>query len=245
MKSLSVCNKMCFVSFNTGHLHEVQSSAEMVRDSAHTLPLSSVCTVALPDSIKDMKTYTPKSNPWGLSEEILQILPRFAQQINSYIFTRFFFDAAKRSDLSSVEFWRAFHVVWNEANREWQSLCIQMIDGSISLAETESVFSMFRAEGGSYRYDDIRLELPKLDTSGSDQWVSDRIQQFSCFTDIKKYVKAAAMLLKVKSAYNIEGDFGDIEKVYSLVSIVFKLFMFAYSPFPVVYYYYYYYFDFS
>ena len=93
-----------------------------------------------------------------------------------------------------------------------------MIDGTISLAETEKVFRMFQADGGSYRYPEISEELRKLGDGGPGKWVDERIEQFNCFIAIKEHIKAASMLLRVREAYGIEGDFGDIEKIRSLVS---------------------------
>ena len=103
-------------------------------------------------------------------------------------------------------------------SKEWQSLCSQMTEGTITLADTERVFGMFRAGEGAYRYSEIRQELLKLSISSSNDWVTKRIEQFSCYTSIKKYVEAATMLLSFKKAYNIEGDFGDMRKICSLVS---------------------------
>ena len=199
-------------------LPKIQREIEKLRAAANTLPLSAVCEISMPDSVEDFKTYTPRANPWSISEDILQLLPQFAERIQSYIFKKLFSDAAHRSDLSSVQFWRAFQIVWSDVSKEWQSLCTQMTEGTISLAETERVFGMFCTGDGSYRYPEIQRELLRLSTSSSDDWVANRIKQFSCYTSIKKYVKAATMLLNVKKAYNIEGDFGDIKKICSLVS---------------------------
>ena len=204
----------------TEDLQEVLRKAEQLRDTNHTLPLSDVCDIALPDSIRpeDLQTYKPKANPWKLSDDVCAILPEFSNRITSYIFKKFFSETAQRMELSSVKFWRAFQLVWSEVSKEWKSLCCKMIDGTISLAETEKVFRMFRADGGSYRYPEISEELRKLGDGGPGKWVDERIEQFNCFIAIKEHIKAASMLLRVREAYSIEGDFGDIEKIRSLVS---------------------------
>ena len=203
----------------TEDLNEVLHGLEELRDTNHTLPLSVVCDIVLPDSIQDLQKYTPKTNPWKLEEDVYAVLPEFGRRITSYIFMKLFSETAQEMDLSAVKFWRAFQLVWSEVSKEWKSLCSKMIDGTISLADTEKVFSMFRADGDSYRFKEIWEELHKLGGSGSEEWVDKRIEQFTCFTTIRKHVEAASVLLQVKEAYDIKGDFGDIERICSLVSV--------------------------
>ena len=202
----------------TGDLHEVMSNAEHLQDLTNTQLLSAVSDIAKPDS-QDLETYKPNANPWELAADVHTILPEFGRRIESYTFQKLFSEVARKMDLKTVSFWRAFQLVWSDVMKEWQSLCHKMISGTITLAETEHVFSLFRTEGGSYRYEEISRELLKLGGSDSKKWVDERIEQFSCFTTIKKHVEAASMLLKVKKAYDIQGDFEDIEKICNLVSV--------------------------
>ncbi|XP_076466247.1 E3 ubiquitin-protein ligase rnf213-alpha-like [Babylonia areolata] len=207
----------CQNVFVTADLPAVLKKIEEVRDKASNLPLSEVCSVALPDIVKDLRAYTPKTNPWKLPENILSILPMFEKRISSYIFKKMFFEFVRKTDLSSQDFWRAFHVVWSDVNTEWQTLCQKMTEGTITLAETQRVFSMFRRDNGNYRYDELMQELHKLSThSDPSRWVDERIEQFTCFTAIKDYVSAASMLLKVRAALKVDGDFENIRNICRL-----------------------------
>ncbi|XP_070190023.1 E3 ubiquitin-protein ligase rnf213-alpha-like [Littorina saxatilis] len=216
-KNLDKLLDFCKDFLKTEDLHAVLRNAEEMRDKTHTLPLSSVCDTAPPDSVASLETYKPCANPWKLPADIHAVLLQFGGKITSYVFQKLFCDMAQKTDLSSVGFWRAFQILWKDVSREWQSLCEQMIAGTITLSATEKVFSMFRAEGGMYRFNDIADELHKLDSNASGAgWVDERIKQFTCFTKIKEHVKAASVLLKLKEAYDVEGEFGDIEKICNL-----------------------------
>ncbi|XP_076466869.1 E3 ubiquitin-protein ligase rnf213-alpha-like [Babylonia areolata] len=207
----------CQNVFVTADLPAVLKKIEEVQDQASNLPLSEVCSVALPDNVKDLRAYNPKTNPWKLPENILSILPVFEKRISSYIFRKMFFEFVRKTDLSSVDFWRAFHVVWSDVNTEWQTLCQKMTEGTITLADTQRVFSMFRRDNGSYRYDELRQELHKLSTHNDPgRWVDERIEQFTCFTAIKDYVSAASVLLNVRAALNVDGDFENIRNICRL-----------------------------
>ncbi|KAL8581505.1 hypothetical protein ACOMHN_042898 [Nucella lapillus] len=206
----------CRRFFTTGDLKEVLAKNKEIRDRSPSLPLSEVCGLAAPDSIQHLRTYLPIANPWDLPEYILAILPVFGEMISSYIFQKMFCSSARATDHSSAELWRAFHEVWSDVIREWHCLCKKMTTGTITLAETERVFSMFRDQDG-YKYGEIQKELSKLSTlKDSGQWVDKRIEQFRCFTTIEKHVQAATVLLNVKEAVGVVGDFKDIEKICSL-----------------------------
>lgn len=198
---------------------EVRACIEELRDTSPKCPLVKVVEVALPDSKANLTKYKPKCNPWQLPDEVLAILPDFEEKIKCLIFRRIFSHAAERQDLTTVTFWRAFLCLWSEVRQEWDVLCTKMIDGSITLASVEKVFSLFKAEKGSYNFTEMQADMLKMSSGcgGNADWVDKRIKQFSCYMDIKKYVAAAIALLAVKKDFAIEGNFTDIEKICSLV----------------------------
>lgn len=203
-----------------GDYEEVHAIIEEHRDTTHKCPLAKVVEVAQPDSVgSNLAKYKPKSNPWQFPEEVLAILPDFEEKIKCLIFCQIFSHIAERLDLSTVTFWRAFQGLWKDVIQEWDALCAKMIDGSITLASAEKVFSLFQAEAGSYNFTEMAADMRKMSasTSGASDWVDERIRQFSCYMDIKKYVAAATVLLAVKDAFAIRGNFDDIEKICSLV----------------------------
>nr|KAG5700588.1 hypothetical protein BaRGS_015384 [Batillaria attramentaria] len=161
--------------------------------------------------------YALDLNPWRIPDEILALAPEIQRAFDSVIFTDTIFAKIAEKEkgrLASMTFWVAFLKLWDTVNKEWKKRCKQMIDGSISLAETEKMFNMFRPEGvDCYIYADIEKELKKMAEEGPFDWVEDRIRQFHCYTDIKNYVDAAGALIKVRNTYKIAGDFQEIEKI--------------------------------
>ena len=109
--------------------------------------------------------------------------------------------------------------MWTDVNKEWSVLCANMIEGSITLAETERVFRMFTTTDGHHRFGEIRDELRKIAGNGHKNWVDERITQFKCFTEIKHHVEAANLILQLKELYRMSGGFEDIEKIFGLVSL--------------------------
>lgn len=203
-----------------GDFEEVHAIIEEQRNTTHKCPLAKVVEVALPNNMgSNLAKYKPKSNPWQFPEEVLAILPDFEEKIKCLIFRQIFSCIAERLDLSTATFWRAFQGLWKEVIQEWDALCAKMIDGSITLASAEKVFSLFKAEEGSYNFTEVEADMLKMSasTGGAVDWVDKRIKQFSCYMDIKKYVAAATALLDVKDAFAIQGNFDDIEKICSLV----------------------------
>ena len=211
--------RLCWVHV-PDDFEEVHAIIEEHRDTTHKCPLAKVVEVALPNNVgSNLAKYKPKSNPWQFPEEALAILPDFEEKIKCLIFRQIFSHMAERLDLSTATFWRAFQGLWKDVIQEWDALCAKMIDGSITLASAEKVFSLFKAEEGSYNFTEIEVDMLKMSasTSGASDWVDERIRQFSCYMTIKKYVAAATALLAVKDAFAIQGNFDDIEKICSLV----------------------------
>lgn len=203
-----------------GDFEEVHAIIVEQRDTIRKCPLAKVVEVALPHSVgSNLAKYKPKSNPWQFPEEVLAILPDFEEKIKCLIFRQIFSRIAERLDLSTVTFWRAFQGLWKDVIQEWDVLCTKLIDGSITLASAEKVFSLFKAEEGWYNFTEMEADMLKMSasTGGAIDWVDERIKQFSCYMDIKKYVAAATALLAVKDAFAIRGNFDDIEKICCLV----------------------------
>ncbi|KAK7107714.1 hypothetical protein V1264_015588 [Littorina saxatilis] len=206
----------CHAFLKTDDFEMAHAVIENQREKNPQCPLLEVVDVALPDTIKNLNLYKPKTNPWGIPDTVLASLPDFEQKIKSLIFRKILARAGERMDLSTVEFWRAFQALWSDVMQEWQVLCQKMIDGSITLVSAERVFGLFKAAGETYNFTEMAEDLLKMGTAGTSDWVDQRIRQFSCYMDIKKHVAAANALLGVKQAYEIEGNFEDIEKICCL-----------------------------
>lgn len=182
--------------------------------------LSSVCDVAQPESIGNLNDYKPVVNPWGLEDDILTTLPDVDKKMTSHFFYKIFSSMASKLDMANLEFWKAFQILWKDVNKEWDVLCAKLTDGSIAIFEAEKLFQLFFTEEGHYNYPEIVGELRKVAGDGANEWVNERISQFSCYADIKKHVTAAAVLIEVRETYNIGGNFGDIDTICSLVSSI-------------------------
>ncbi|KAK7494871.1 hypothetical protein BaRGS_00013998, partial [Batillaria attramentaria] len=206
----------CQEFLKTNDLRHVQRQLEHKRESISRLSLAEVSEIALPDSITDLKQYKPKTNPWKLPDDIVSVLPEFGRRLSSMVFRKLLSREAEKHDIAALTFWRAFQVLWSEVNKEWKVLCTRMRDGTISLQSAEIVFRIFRSEGGGYKFAEIDSELQKMCGGSSTDWVDERIRQFKCYTDIKKHVKAARAVLQVRDAYDIKGNFKNIEKICSL-----------------------------
>ncbi|KAK7488216.1 hypothetical protein BaRGS_00020523, partial [Batillaria attramentaria] len=207
----------CREFIGTGDFEEVRSRFERLQKDEDNMCLSQICSVMDVDRVRKLTNYTPAVNPWRIPDEILALAPEIQRAFDSVIFTDTIFAKIAEKEkgrLASMTFWVAFLKLWDTVNKEWKKRCKQMIDGSISLAETEKMFNMFRPEGvDCYIYADIEKELKKMAEEGPFDWVEDRIRQFHCYTDIKNYVDAAGALLQVRDTYKITGDFQEIEKI--------------------------------
>ncbi|KAK7478896.1 hypothetical protein BaRGS_00029877, partial [Batillaria attramentaria] len=206
----------CCNFLQTDDLQHLQRSIQQQQDEAHLQCLSKVCDIANPDDIEDLADYHPRANPWQLTDDVLAVLPDFRDKTFSLVFHNIFSQRAKLLTLTGLSFWRAFHVVWSDVSQEWKAFCKKMVDGSISIQDTEKVFGMFLSETGDYRWHEVREELERIAGDGPKQWVDDRISQFKCYSDVQKHVEAATVLLKVKDTYNIAGTYDDIQKICGL-----------------------------
>ena len=183
--------------------------------------MSDVSEVAPNDGKTVVDRYRPKANPWKLPEGVLSVLPEFEGELSFNIFCKLFSTTAaeKQPELMSTTFWRAFLILWTDVKKEWYMLCEKMIEGSITLAETERIFRIFTNTDGSHNFGKISDELSKIAGSRDKSWVEDRITQFKCFTEIKQRVEAAHTMLQLKEVYQMSGGFDDIKKVFNQVSM--------------------------
>ncbi|XP_070188878.1 E3 ubiquitin-protein ligase rnf213-alpha-like [Littorina saxatilis] len=212
----------CQSCFAPGTLDLVHANFRKIQESSPSEPVSKVAEIAPPDSISKLSEYKPKANPWKLPEEVLGLLPDFERKVTSVIFKRMFLKKAKSMKAAGPEafagnFWQTFLMLWKNVLEQWQTLSQKMIDGSVLITTLEKVLDPFASEEGSYNLIEVKNELSKMVAGNcSSEWVQERIDQFSCYMDMKKYVDAATVLLKVKDAFSVPGKFEDIKKICNL-----------------------------
>ncbi|KAL8623379.1 hypothetical protein ACOMHN_065913 [Nucella lapillus] len=207
----------CGTLLRTDDFEEVKKRMEDQQKAFQNWCLQDVVQVSLPDSLENLGAYKPLCNPWHLPYFVLAALPHFEHHISSLIFRKMFSRAGEDIGLAhQPSFWRAFKSLWDAATQEWRALCQKMEDGSITLASTERLFRIYRGDEGCYNFTEIESDLCRMSTGFSTSWVDDRIDQFRCYRDIQKHVAAANTLLEMKRAYDIGGNFSDIEKICSL-----------------------------
>ena len=211
---------MCKPHPFSGDVSEVEHSIRQLHEHSSEHLLSYVAVIAPFDATRRGATYKPIANPWKLPEGVLGILPEFEKKTSSSIFRHMFSEVAKtnKGELQKATFWRAFLILWKDVWKEWETLCTTMVEGTISLADIDKVFRLYKSQEGTYKFSEIGTELEHIAGNGPKEWVEERITQFRCWTEIKQLVDAADVMLKLKRANDMSGKFEDIEKIFSLVS---------------------------
>jgi hypothetical protein len=194
---------------------------EDIRTKASEQPLSTLVEVQQFDTLKtqDLESYKPRCNPWKVPELVLEVLSDFDKNIDSIIFNKLLEKRAKELEqkIGQLPFWEAFEVLWRDVCQHWERLCAELKDGSIALSSMKDIFSMFSKSRGMYNHAEIQKELKKIEGSDDQEWVEQRMEEFFSYNEVKQYMEAAGLILKLREANGMTEGFDEILQIVTQV----------------------------
>lgn len=109
--------------------------------------------------------------------------------------------------------------IFQECYNKYQDIYAELKDGSMTF---EDVDVKFKAYIGKYEElaADVKI-MCRLDPSDNQRWIQNRIQQIEQYHELHLAVESAQVVMRVKQALCLQGDFQVLEKLLVAVSHLF------------------------
>ncbi|XP_061741549.1 E3 ubiquitin-protein ligase rnf213-alpha-like isoform X1 [Nerophis ophidion] len=96
----------------------------------------------------------------------------------------------------------------------YKDIYTRLKNGSIKIKEVNHLFSNYKG-----KYDDLRRDLDimcKVDMSSEKQWIHSRLQQIEQYHELHRAVASAEVIMEVKDALGLQGDFRLLETLVNV-----------------------------
>ena len=174
-----------------------------------------VKTVSGKDLKKTIEFYQPTVTVFELCPKELEILPRILTCSKSSFFVKIWkkigTDLEKQNDGKQIDVKEVFDKVWRPANELWTNLTKKLREGNMLFSEFEEWF-----EPKSQM--ELQQEFSLLASDGKTEWIDKRIFEITEYGTLKNCVSGAETIMKVVKAFELKGDFSQIQDIIKLVS---------------------------
>ena len=173
-----------------------------------------VRTVSLKDLKRTIELYQPTVTVFELCPEEFEMLPKILACSKSSFFMRIW--EKKGTDLENqngelIDVKDVFDKVWKPTFELWTNLTKKLREGNMLFSEFEEWF-----EAKSEMK--LRQEFSVLASDGKTEWINKRIFEIKKYGDLKNCLSGAETIMKVAKAFELEGDFSQIQDIITLVS---------------------------
>ncbi|KAJ8314906.1 hypothetical protein KUTeg_007056 [Tegillarca granosa] len=177
--------------------------------------MSDLCKPGILEEIKDFEEFCPSITAFEIPDDVMKMLPKLLQYDKGMVFNRMWeatgHGAAKRhgKHLSLEE---VIEHVSEPVFSHWSNVQERLIAGSIMFTEFEKHF-------GRLDSNFLKREIDFFVTDGNNSWVQERIKQWEQYKLIRNCIDGAHVILEVVDSYELQGDFGPIKLIASVVNL--------------------------
>lgn len=196
------------ISVDIQQLEEKHTAVQIIEE----LPLARLSKPSVLGDIMHLDTHIPEVTAFGLSTDILDVLPRMGHCLQSQAFTNMWDrigQRAARQKAGPLTVDETMEQVWTKASTWWTDLHRDLGDGSMTFQVFNKVFERMDIET-------LESEFSLMEKDGP--WMQERLKQICLFRDLEKCVEGAEIILDVVKTYELKGDFGPINLITSVVS---------------------------
>lgn len=181
--------------------------------------VSSICKIPTTYDCRSIDNYSPRVHVSAVPEHFRTFLPTLADRLNSAVFQNILEKTARSKNISPEDkFWDVLVSVWHEAETEWESVCNDMREGTVTLQEAEKLFSIF--EKNNQWFEKCKREVQLMAAGEDYRWVEERMEQFQCLSRLSTQRDVAGTLCQIKEEFDFTGDAEDIWTFQDVVSLI-------------------------
>lgn len=173
-----------------------------------------VRTVSLKDLKRTIEYYQPTVTVFELCPEEFEILPRILTCSKSSFFMKIWEKTGtdiEEQNGEQIDVKEVFDKVWKPTFELWTNLTKKLREGNMLFSEFEEWF-----EANSEMK--LRQEFSVLARDGKTEWINKRMFEIKKYGDLKNCVSGAETIMKVAEAFELKGDFSQIQDIITLVS---------------------------
>lgn len=183
-------------------------------DKSDKVSLNKLVKTVTLENLKDPENYRPVVKVFELCNEELEILPKIIELCKGLLFLKIW--EKKGIELQkqlgrNVQMNEIFEKVWQPALEQWKTLSKKLKTGEMFFTEFEK---WFRTKDSSTLKKEFRL----LDNEGDTSWIEERLYQIQQHGTIRSCVHGAKAIMEVVNAFDLKGDFSQIQEIIKLVS---------------------------
>ncbi|XP_052062754.1 E3 ubiquitin-protein ligase rnf213-alpha-like isoform X2 [Mytilus californianus] len=174
--------------------------------------LNKLVKTPLLENIKNPDTYQPIVTVFDLCPEELNILPNILECCKGLLFLKIW---EKKGIEQQKQLGRNVHInevfekVWQPALEQWKTLSKNLKQGDMFFTDFEK---WFKNKDSSTLEKEFRL----LDNDGDTSWIKERLYQIKQHGNIRNYVHGAKAIIEVVNAFDLKGDFSQIQEIIKL-----------------------------
>ena len=182
----------------------------------------------------DVQRYVPISTYFGVEEEVLKCAGELPAFLNSAIFRRLWKEQSKsiqnerqkERNPGCFSFEEVVDNIWMPVQAKFMGMCQQLKNGNITFDRIKRYFVAYKDNYAKLREEFMVMSTAaKMDT----KWVERRIYQVEQYYCLHQYRSGAEVMVQLKEAFNLEGNFGKLDILLSAVSL-FLEYLFAQMP---------------
>lgn len=198
-------------------LNQICAEARVIAATDETGTVKYVKTLESENS-QLLDHYCPKVIAFGLQNFHVETMKEMREFTEGDSFTKLLnsrgqhLEKDKRMKLSVDEI---FAEVWEPAKKQWIGHCLKLKIGDLFFSDFQKLFQTDNLEK-------LRSELKKHNKEEKSDWIDQRINQFKQYKTICNCLDGAKAIMKVVRAYNLKGNFTQIQDIMKLVSLTLK-----------------------
>ncbi|XP_060084373.1 E3 ubiquitin-protein ligase rnf213-alpha-like [Ylistrum balloti] len=176
------------------------------------VPVAELCKPGVLTDMMHPDEYQPVVTAFELAQEELDLLPQMKHCFQSLIFTtKWDFTGQKvvKQKERVLSIAETFEHVWQPTLDWWNSVVGKIKQGSMTFKEFNKLF-------GNMENKELEKEFSSMERNGA--WIEERMNQIQLFRDLENCVEGARIILQVVETYKLNGDFGPIELITSVMT---------------------------
>lgn len=203
---------MLYLSVETQDIEDVLAKCADIDE----FKMSDLCKPGILEEIKDFETFCPSIIAFEIPDDVMKMLPKLLQYDKGMVFNRLWEIAGQatvRRQGKALSLEEVIEHVWEPVFTHWSTVQQRLIAGTIQFSEFGRYFGRLEPKT-------LEREIDYFVTDDNNGWVQERIEQWNEYSQIKNCIEGASVILEVVESYELQGDFGPIKLITSVVSIL-------------------------
>ncbi len=200
---------------------DTEAIEEKLQEKIDEQSLSQLCDCMVYTPAQGCQDRPPVSVIWfGLEDSVMAMLEPLGKWTNSHLFQKLWKKFGHRavSELAQdkqLSFEDVANNVWVPTEQECKRLYGELKSGSITFKELDDNFCGFGRD-----YESMRQEWETLAITQGEkyQWIRETLEKVQQYHTLDQYREGAEVMLQMKKAFNLSGDFDNLEVVAKSVS---------------------------